>query len=104
MKTKLHRAFGPNLKNLYNPVAGTLNHKSLKENIKLTQTTTYPFGFDEYPNIMLDPAQTSSFVLGWIVGVQYQDSTPSNCFYSFIDTLTILDSFGRDWENLLKYY
>lgn len=62
----LHRSFGPGLKELYNPVTKNLNTPLLKQHYKLAQTEIFPF---DGASLVIDGTKTTSFVLGWVVGV-----------------------------------
>lgn len=104
MKTRLHRTFGPGLVGLYDPYSKKLNKSNMKKHWIVGANNIQPFNTDQYPDYYLDAEAMSSFVLGWVVGLQYNEEAPSDCFYSVADTITSLDYFVKDWNNLINFY
>ena len=104
MKLRLHRTFGPGLVGLYDPMSKKLNKDNMKQHWTVAANNIQPFDTDVYPDLYIDTELATNFILGWVVGLQYTDDSPSDCFYTVADTLASLDYFKTDFENLIKYY
>jgi hypothetical protein len=87
MKTQLHRKYGPNMVNLYNPVTGDFNMNVWKQT-RNHKGYTAIYDVDGYE---IDSDVASSFFLGWIAGMQYQLDYLGPCFTT---SLATIDSFS----------
>ena len=96
MKFRLHRAFGPGLVGLLDPTTGRLNHANMKKHWKVAANNIQPFDTETYPDVYVDTESMTNFVLGWVVGLQYNELAPSDCFYTMADSLGSLDYFQND--------
>lgn len=76
----------------------------MKKHWRVGGNNINPFDIDTYPNVFVDTSVAASFMLGWVVGLQYNENAPSDCFYTVADTIGSLDYFVVDFENLIKYY
>jgi hypothetical protein len=104
MQLRLHKQYGFGLPLLRQalrraPVApdndpsngGGQGNNKPKKNADGTQT---------YNGILLNPADARTFVLGAVVGLQYNNKTFGKCFYAALDTVNFLDYFERDFAQL----
>ena len=87
MKHNLHRTFGNGLVGLFDPITKKLNKDNMRKHWKVGANNIDPFDSSLYPSITLDTEAMSSFALGWVVGLQYDATTPSNCFYTVAATI-----------------
>lgn len=76
----------------------------MKTHWKVAGNNIDPFDPTLYPNVFVDTTQMTSFILGWVVGIQYTSTAPSACFYTVADTIGSLDYFVNDWQNFIQYY
>ena len=118
MKIRLHREFGPGLKNIYNPITKDFNleefHKGPKarlqaSNSKRLKEITLPGqtpdnGIYSIGGVKIDATVPTSFVLGWAAGMQYKPNFAGPCFYTVVDTDNSLNYFVTDWYNFVNYY
>jgi hypothetical protein len=104
MKFRLHRTFGPGLVGLFDPTTKRLNTHNMRKHWKVATNNIQPFDTDSYPDVYVDTEGVTSFALGWVVGLQYNEDAPSDCFYTMADTIGSLDYFKVDIENLITQY
>ena len=76
----------------------------MRQHLGIAASTYNPFDSDLFPDIDIDAGQATNFVLGMVIGMQYTDDSPSDCFYTVLDTVASLDYFRIDAENLLTNY
>jgi hypothetical protein len=65
----------------------------MKTHWKVASNNIQPFDTDRFPDIYLDTEAAASLALGTVVGMQYTQDTPSDCFYTVADTIGSLDYF-----------
>lgn len=58
--------------------------------------TTNSDGTETYNGVTFNPADTRTFVLGLVAGLQFQNNTYGRCFYAAVDTVNFMDVFEQD--------
>jgi len=118
MKVRLHRQYGPGLKNVYNPVTKEFDHEEFARvpRLEAQKHQKHRLGAINLPGsgddsgiysiggVKINAAVSSAFVLGWAAGMQYQPDFAGPCFYTITDTVNSLNYFANDYQNLIKYY
>lgn len=109
-KMRLHRQYGPGLKSLYNPHAGTIDMHAYVRGRRLRQNLPGITGTEasssaqsvtlQIGNTTINMTMFSSFFLGWASGLQYKTSFPSDCLYSVVNLFNSLDYIVNDFNNL----
>lgn len=55
--------------------------------------TVNPDGTETYNGVTFNPADPTSFALGTVAGLQYNNNTYGKCFYVMVDTVNFLSYF-----------
>jgi hypothetical protein len=80
---RLHRQYGPGLKNIYNPMTKEFNVEEFTATNKKLKDTQYKLksinlpgantdnGIVSIGGVKIDTTKSTAFILGWVAGMQY---------------------------------
>lgn len=86
------------MSNLFNPSTGEFNVVAFHKG-KGAPTATYDVG-----GYQIDSDKASSFLIGWVAGMQYQLDTLGPCFTTTVATLDSFDYLKSDWTEFITNY
>ena len=99
---RLHRQYGPGLRNLADSTSGGAYGVRMAspspDSDPASGKTSAVITVNDRD---IDTKSWKSFMLGSVVGLQYNDQTFGKCFYAMVDTVNYVDYFKADAQSLL---
>jgi hypothetical protein len=96
MQMRLHRTYGPGLKDLTSGGSQTLfgvRSTAADADPAMSDATVNPDGTWTVNNVVLNVTSWETAPLGLVSGLQYNNNTFGKCFYSVMDTVKFVDYF-----------
>lgn len=96
---RLHRTYGPGLKDLADPKSGGLfGTRGQTTDGDPATTGINPDGTRTINGIIMNVTDWKAAPLGLVSGLQYNNNTFGKCFYATVDTVSFADYFQQDVE------